>query len=345
MGQKSNYRYLISAYNIHGGGGGNLLRQLLKALPLERAALFLDSRFEFKDQAKEMERVPKSIFARILAEWKIKKKAHEFDICLFFGNLPPLFKNKSFNVLFVQNKYLTTNFTTKEFRLFVRFRIFLERMWLRFFLKNVQLVVVQTAHMQKSFYDHFGHRLKVIVLPFCDELSLKNQGTLKAQAKRFIYVSSGEPHKNHRRLLKAWEMFIAEHPDCELTLTLDGQNTFESPQGVRHLGRCSHDEILNTYQSNDCLIFPSLLESFGLPLIEAMQGNMRILASDLDYVYELLKPDLAFNPYDENDILSTLRKAYRGDFDLVQGERVLSLKLLSAKEFIQGIESSYDQNI
>jgi len=50
------------------------------------------------------------------------------------------------------------------------------------------------------------------------------------------------------------------------------------------------------------MIFPSLKESFGLPLIEGVQANCKIIASNLNYVNELVKPTFTFNPYDEKSI-------------------------------------------
>ena len=44
------------------------------------------------------------------------------------------------------------------------------------------------------------------------------------------------------------------------------------------------------------MIFPSFYESFGLPLIEARQANLPILASDLEYVHEICAPVATFDP-------------------------------------------------
>ena len=57
----------------------------------------------------------------------------------------------------------------------------------------------------------------------------------------------------------------------------------------------------------DYLVYPSLVESFGLPLIEAQINHVNIIASDLPYVYDVCKPYLVFDPRSVNDILSKLK--------------------------------------
>ena len=50
------------------------------------------------------------------------------------------------------------------------------------------------------------------------------------------------------------------------------------------------------------MIYPSLNESFGLPLIEATLNGCKVIASDCRFVKEVMKPSLVFNPLNENDI-------------------------------------------
>ena len=56
------------------------------------------------------------------------------------------------------------------------------------------------------------------------------------------------------------------------------------------------------YKIADFLIFPSLNESLGLPLIEASFYNLPIISSNLDYVFDVCNPILTFNPYSGDDI-------------------------------------------
>ena len=53
----------------------------------------------------------------------------------------------------------------------------------------------------------------------------------------------------------------------------------------------------------------SFQESYGLPLIEANANNVKIIASDLDYVYEVCNPFLTFNPSAVDDIFLKIKSA------------------------------------
>ncbi|MDA9221646.1 glycosyltransferase, partial [Methylophilaceae bacterium] len=61
-------------------------------------------------------------------------------------------------------------------------------------------------------------------------------------------------------------------------------------------GYLIHSEIIKLYNQSNALIYPSLLESFGLPLVEASQLNLPILASELDYVRDVIDPIEVFDP-------------------------------------------------
>lgn len=54
------------------------------------------------------------------------------------------------------------------------------------------------------------------------------------------------------------------------------------------VGTLSFNKVLQYYKSCDLVVFPSFLESFGLPLVEAAKFGKKILAADLDYAREVL---------------------------------------------------------
>ena len=67
-------------------------------------------------------------------------------------------------------------------------------------------------------------------------------------------------------------------------------------------GVLDKSEVTNLYLSSEYLIYPSLLESFGLPLIEAIICDCKVLASNRAYVKEICEPSLIFDPLDLNNI-------------------------------------------
>lgn len=50
------------------------------------------------------------------------------------------------------------------------------------------------------------------------------------------------------------------------------------------------------YQRAGALIYPSTMESLGLPLIEARRMGLPIIASERDYVRDIIDPEQSFDP-------------------------------------------------
>ena len=57
-----------------------------------------------------------------------------------------------------------------------------------------------------------------------------------------------------------------------------------------------HADVLVLYATAKAMIFPSTSESFGLPLVEATQLGLPILAPELDYVRDVCSPAHTFDP-------------------------------------------------
>jgi glycosyltransferase involved in cell wall biosynthesis len=55
-------------------------------------------------------------------------------------------------------------------------------------------------------------------------------------------------------------------------------------------------------------VFPSVSESFGLPLIEARQVGLPIVASELDFVRDVCEPEHSFDPYSSVSIARAIRR-------------------------------------
>lgn len=62
----------------------------------------------------------------------------------------------------------------------------------------------------------------------------------------------------------------------------------ESLDSFEFVGSLDFKQVFQYYKSCDLIVFPSYLESFGLPLVEAAKFGKKILAADLDYAREVL---------------------------------------------------------
>lgn len=128
----------------------------------------------------------------------------------------------------------------------------------------------------------------------------------------FVMLGTIEGRKNHLLMLNIWaEMARLLGADCPM-LVIIGQRGWESEQAVDmlerneairghvvELARCSDQQLLSYMRQARALLFPSFVEGYGLPLVEALTCGTPVIASDLPVFHELAGsvPDY-LNPID-----------------------------------------------
>jgi glycosyltransferase involved in cell wall biosynthesis len=114
-----------------------------------------------------------------------------------------------------------------------------------------------------------------------------------------VYPANFWPHKNHALLVTAFAMYCAAHPESRLKLVCPGQPdatrsslrdaaaTMGLSDRILFPGYASEAGMAALYQASVGLIFPSLYEGFGLPLVEAMALSVPVLASNTTCIPEV----------------------------------------------------------
>ncbi len=297
---------IIHAPNIHISGGKRLLLDLLKSKNenIDIHAL-LDSRLKIPDKIHndiKIIRVKPNIWPRIICECKLKFLTKKNDKVLCFGNLPPLFRLKSKVILFIQNRYLVDYIPLGKFKLRAKIRIIFERIWLRFFINNVDRIIVQTKSMAIMIRQTL--KCEADIFPFLDKHLSENE--TKDKIYDFLYIATPEPHKNHNNLILAWIILSEENINPHLCLALNNSERLfnnklkdliiEFNLKITIINNISGDDIQKLYYKSKALIFPSTFESFGIPLLEAKYHNLPIVASEKDYVRDIINPTETFDP-------------------------------------------------
>lgn len=334
----------MHAPNVHVGGGRQLLRGLLRALEARGGyAAILDERFDAGFElarATNVIRVRPRITQRLAAEFRLKGLARAGSTVLCFANLPPLFRLHARVYLFLQNRYLCSDASLAGFPASARMQLTVERRWMRWRAANVDVILVQTASVQREVERHVNRPARV--LPFLPDRALVDADSRRRpgdpDSMRFLYVASGEPHKNHRRLIEAWRT-LAEaglRPSLLLTIDPDRHNplavevdTFTKRHGlkIRNLGVLPPSELTRWYGEADALIYPSFMESFGLPLLESSAAGLPIIAAERDYVRDVVNPVETFDPDSPLSVARAVRR-FMGRADPPQ-------QPLSAEAFVQ----------
>jgi glycosyltransferase involved in cell wall biosynthesis len=126
-----------------------------------------------------------------------------------------------------------------------------------------------------------------------------------------LYPAKAWPHKNHERLFEAVALLRREHRDLRLVLT--GEHA-DVPDFVDARGRVSQDELVDLYRRASALVFPSLYEGFGQPVLEALACGCPVACSELPPLREVAgDAAVYFDPLDSESIASgTLEAIARG---------------------------------
>lgn len=116
----------------------------------------------------------------------------------------------------------------------------------------------------------------------------------------FVVLSTIEPRKNHVLLLQVWRHLIEQYGEHAPRLVVIGQRGWECENVVDLLERCavlkgfvielsdcSDDTLVNYLHHAQALLFPSFVEGYGMPLVEALALGVPVIASDLAVFHEI----------------------------------------------------------
>tara|TARA_B110000003_G_scaffold125200_1_gene127417 strand:+ start:9441 stop:10460 length:1020 start_codon:yes stop_codon:yes gene_type:complete len=313
-------KLIVNASNCHSGGGKTLIVGFLKGVSNDiKTIIYVDDRLEINfPLCNSIQLIKISRYKRFLVGFMIKKILKVNDKILYFGNLPPYLKfNCNHVILQLSSRFYVDSISMKGFKWRDIGIIYLEKLYYKLFIKNVSQVIVQTSSMYNKLIES-GFQKKISIWAV-DDLgdNMFNEEKNKKDKNSFIYVASLNPYKNHKRLLNAWNKLKNDGISPKLYLTLDDNVVMKkwiknfvliNKLNVVFLENISREELLSIYSKVEVLIFPSLFESYGLPLIEAKKFKMKIIASDLDYCWDFIEPDEFFNPYDVDSITRSLKR-------------------------------------
>ena len=129
----------------------------------------------------------------------------------------------------------------------------------------------------------------------------------------FFYPASKEIHKNHKCIYDACEILRKQEIiEYEISITIENEKEMEN---IIYLGELPFSSVIEHYHTST-LIFPSFIETVGLPMLEARQLGTIILASDCPFSREVLDGYANahyFNPFKPNELADLIKKVLSGE--------------------------------
>lgn len=116
----------------------------------------------------------------------------------------------------------------------------------------------------------------------------------------FVMVGTIEARKNHLLILEAWRDIAIRLGERTPDLVIIGQRGWEAAEAidildnpgppenrVREISRCDDLQMAEFLADAQAMLMPSFVEGFGLPVVEALQQGIPVIASDLPVFREI----------------------------------------------------------
>lgn len=127
-----------------------------------------------------------------------------------------------------------------------------------------------------------------------------------------------EPRKNLDRLVEAFISYKQKHPASRVELAITGKYGWGSDvntpitQSIKILGYIPEKDMVALHSAAICLVYPSLYEGFGLPLIKSMKVGTPVITSNASSLPEIVgNAAILVNPNSSQDIASAIEKVLK----------------------------------
>ncbi|WP_209309475.1 glycosyltransferase family 4 protein [Haloarcula amylovorans] len=134
---------------------------------------------------------------------------------------------------------------------------------------------------------------------------------LGLDAETIIYGANVSERKNWRRLLEAFRELDMDDSLLVFTgpINADIGDELASDPRVRHLGTIPRQQLPGLYQLSTVLVYPSLYEGFGLPVLEAMASGTPVISSNVSSLPEVVgDAGILVEPYDTEQLTGAIER-------------------------------------
>ena len=159
-------------------------------------------------------------------------------------------------------------------------------------------IIVQTDWMREEFLKMYPIKNVIVARPEVRKENYEYKYTMdknESEKKIFIYPAFPRYFKNFEIICEAAKKI--DKNKCQILLTLDGSENlysqelykkYKNIECISWIGIRPREEVFQLYDQADCLIFPSSMETWGLPISEFKQTGKDMILVDLPYTRETL---------------------------------------------------------
>lgn len=301
---------VVNATALRFGGGLTILQQFIESIPQDdfEYLVFVDQSVDIsinKPNLKIVKQDVTSFFNRFkwdaygLNKW-LKINKIKVDIALSLQNTNFRLDARCPNFVYFHNSlplYPNQWNPLKKIERNLWFYRNIYPFFIRMFINSRTEFFVQLDFIKKGFVNRFKvDENKVhIVFPVVNASTKIEKADVIVDQTVFnlFYPATNQFFKNHMVIFQALKSIDDKLMHKIVLYLTNNEGEFNPLPEFRNieivfLGKVPFDTVMNLYQQVDCLVFPSYIETLGLPLIEAASTGLFVLAADLPYAHEVL---------------------------------------------------------
>ena len=247
-----------------------------------------------------------------LRRWS-KNKDIRADLIISFQNTGVNYYNNVSQLIYLHQSIpfsdgINWDFFNKNERM-LWFRKNIYKKIIKYSLRKNSYIVVQTEWMKHVVIKQFNWNPKKIsvIKPDLKNISTKDILKISFNDDKFhiFYPANTAIYKNHELITNALRYIKDNKPEIYENIMIhftfnrnlnNNRNTtlinlvrdLQVDKHIKYEGKISYKRVLSFYKSCDSMVFPSYIETFGLPLIEAASFGLPILAVDMNYAREVI---------------------------------------------------------
>lgn len=297
---------LIDSLYINSGGGYSLLDYLVTQLCNSAIPFFLikDVRCPTLTDEERIEEVITMTPSIIARKTYYTRHKNAFSSVLCFGNLPAPIKMSCPVYTYFQNVNLLS--IPKTYSIVTRFKIWLKRNYIAHLARYTDSWIIQTSNTEQLVKKYLPTKGKCMYkIPF---YNIPSSIVQDSECQRTDYILVGNYYfgtKGHDTLLNAWELLAEKGFTKCLHLTISNDNVEVCRRidkmkdrgiNVVNHGTIPFSKINSLYYKCKAIIYPSINESLGLGIVEAIHAGCDVVATDLPYVHSICIPSALFEP-------------------------------------------------
>lgn len=195
-------------------------------------------------------------------------------------------------------------------------------------------MIVQAEWLRKGFSKMFGlpKELFIVATPERMEKETIIKDNQQSHIYNFLFAATPDCHKNFETLCRATALLERELGvgKFKVILTISGNENRYARWLYRHWGHLksiefagfmSREQLYRNYAGAHCLVFPSRVETWGLPISEFAAFGKPMLLADLPYAHETASGSCQtafFDPENPKSLMNRMKRLVNGDVSFLK---------------------------